>query len=151
MNKSDKVPTFRGRYLGIAVLVGIQVINGLIHTFSGLALILDSYIPMASSSNAPLIFGVYNLIYGLLTIFFTFLLWKGRRLGWIGTVAVSLFVIIEDTLTVINLLDVPSILKTVTFGTIPYSACMHARSIMHLITIIYLLQNHVRSKYKINL
>ena len=151
MNKSDKVPTFRGRFLGIAVLVGIQVINGLIHTFSGLALVLGSYIPMASSSNAQLIFGVYNMIYGLLTIFFIYLFWKGRRLGWIGTVAVSLFVIIEDTLTVLNLLNVPGILKTATFGEIPYSACMHARSLMHLLIIIYLLQNHVRSKYEINL
>jgi hypothetical protein len=76
MNKSYKVPTFGGRFLGIAVLVVIQVINGLIHTFSGLALILESYIPMASSSNAPLIFGVYNLIYGLLTTFFIYLFWK---------------------------------------------------------------------------
>jgi len=149
MNKSDKFPTFRGRFLGIAVLVGIQVINGLIHTFSGLALVLGSHVPVASSSNAALIFGVYNMIYGLLTIFFTYLLWKGRRLGWIVTVAVSLFVIIEDILTVLNLLNVPYILKTATFGEIPYSACMHARSFMHLIMLIYLLQNHVRIKYSI--
>ena len=57
MNKSDKVVTFRGRFLGIVVLVGIQVMNGLIHTFSGLVLVLGTYIPMASSSNAPLFFG----------------------------------------------------------------------------------------------
>ena len=151
MNKSDKVPTFRGRFLGIAILVGIQVINGLIHTFSGLVLVLDILIRMASSSNAPFIFGVYNLIYGLLTVFFIYLLWKGRRLGWIGTVAVSLFVIIEDTLTVLNLLNFPAILKTAAFGEIPYSTCMHARALMHLLITIYLLQNHVRSKYEINL
>jgi hypothetical protein len=150
LDKSGKVSTFRGRFLGIAVLAGIQVINGLIHTFSGLALVLGSYSPTASS-NARLIFGVYNLIYGLLTIFFTHLLWKGKRSGWIGTVAVSLFVIIEDTLTVLNLLNVPDILKTAIFGEIPYSACMHARSLAHLLITIYLLQKHVRSKYEINL
>jgi len=35
MNKSDNVPTFRGHFLGIAALVGTQIINGLIHTFYG--------------------------------------------------------------------------------------------------------------------
>ena len=139
MKKSDNVVTYRGRFLGIAVLVGIHAINGLIHTFSGLALILGSYIPMASSSNAPSIFSFYTLTYGILTIFFTYLLWKGKRLGWIGTVAVSLFIIIADTLTIFDLLTFLGIIKTAGIGEIPYS----------LIIILYLLQNHVRSKYNI--
>ena len=141
MNKSEKAVTFRGRFLGVAVLVGIQVINGFIHTFFGLALVLGSYIPMASSSNASSIFSVYTLIYGILTLFFIYLFWKGKRLGWIGTVAVSLFVIIADTLTVLDLLTVLGIIKTAAIGEIPYS----------LFVIIYLLQDHVRSKYEINL
>ena len=53
MKRTEKVVTFKGRFFGIAVLVVIQLINGIIHTFSGLALLLGSYIPMASSSNAP--------------------------------------------------------------------------------------------------
>ena len=56
MKRPSKVVTVRGRFFGIAVLVVIQLINGIIHTFSGLALLLGSYIPMASSSNAPSFF-----------------------------------------------------------------------------------------------
>ena len=139
MKKSDKVVTLRGRSLGISILVGIQVINGLIHTFFGLALVLGSYIPMASSSSAPSIFSFYTFTYGILTIFFTYLLWKGKRLGWIGTIAISLFVIIADTLTIFDLLTFLGIIKTAGIGEIPYS----------LIIVIYLIQNHVRSKYGI--
>ena len=139
MHKSDKVVTFRGRFLGIAVLVGIQVINGLIHTFSGLVLVLGSGIPMASSSNSLVIFSFYTLTYGLLTIFFTYLLWNGKKMGWIGTIAVSFFVIIADTLTIFDLLTFLGIIKTAGIGEIPYC----------LVTIIYLTQKHVRSKYNI--
>jgi hypothetical protein len=150
MDSLGRVPTFRGRFLGVSVLVGVQVVNGLIHVFSGLVLVLGSYVAVASSS-AALFFGVYNLVYGVLTVFFTYLFWEGKRLGWVGTVAVSLFVIIEDVLAVLNLLDVPSILEAAVFGEIPYGACMIARSLMHLLITIYLLQNHVRTKYGINL
>ena len=139
MNKSDKVVTFRGRFLGIAVLVGIQVINGLIHTFSGLVLVLGTYIPMASSSNAISIFSYYTLIYGILTIFFTYLLWKGKRLGWIGSVGTLSFVIIVDILTIFDLITFLGVIKTAGIGEIPYC----------LVIIIYLIQDHVRSKYNL--
>ena len=139
MERTSKIVTFRGRFLGIAVLVVIQLINGLIHAFSGLALLLEHYIPMAASSNAPSIFSFYTLTYGILTIIFTYLLWKGKRLGWIGTVAVSLFVIIADTLTIFDLLIFLGIIKTAGIGEIPYC----------LIIIVYLIQDHVRSKYNI--
>ncbi len=139
MSRPEKVVTFRGRLVGIAVLTGIQAINGIIHTFFGSVLLLGSYFPFAPSSNAPLIFSLYTLSYGLLTIFFTYLFWKGNRLGWIGTVAVSLFVIIADSLTVLDLLTFLGIIKTAAIGEIPYS----------LLIVFYLLQNHVRLKYDI--
>ena len=135
MNEPDRVVTFRGRFLGIGVLVAIQVINGLIHTFFGLLLVLGSYVPTASST-APSVFSFYTLIYGILTLLFTYLLWKGKRLGWIGTVAVALFVIIADALTVIDLLTFLGIIKTAAILEIPYS----------LVTVLYLIQNHVRKK-----
>ena len=138
MNEPDRVVTFRGRFLGIGVLVAIQVINGLIHTFFGLLLVLGNYVPTASST-APSVFSFYTLIYGILTLLFTYLLWKGKRLGWIGTVAVALFVIIADTLTVIDLLTFLGIIKTAAILEIPYS----------LVTVLYLIQNHVRKKYGI--
>ena len=139
MKRTEKVVTFKGRFFGIAVLVVIQLINGIIHTFSGLALLLGSYIPMASSSNAPSIFSFYTLTYGILTIVFTYLLWKGKRLGWIGTVAVSSFVIIADILTIFDLITFLGVVKTAGIGEIPYC----------IVIIIYLIQTHVRSKYSI--
>ena len=94
MERASKVVLFQGRYLGLAVLSVIQLINGIIHTFSGLALLFGDYFPMTPSSNAPAVFSFYTLVYGVLTLFFTYLLWKEKRIGWIGTLTVSLFVII---------------------------------------------------------
>ncbi len=139
MKKPDRVVTFRGRFFGIVILTGIQVINGLIHTFFGLVLVLGTYISMAISSNATSVFSFYTLIYGILTLFFTYLLWNYKRLGWIGTVAVALFVIIADSLTVFDLVTFLGIIKTAAIVEIPYS----------LVTVLYLIQNHVRSKYGI--
>ena len=139
MKKPDRVVTFRGRFLGIGVLVAIQVINGLIHTFFGLVLVLGSYVPFASASNAASVFSFYTLVYGILTLLFTYLLWNGKRLGWIGSVAVAVFVIIADALTVVDLLTFLGIVKTAAILEIPYS----------LVTVLYLIQSHVRTKYGI--
>ena len=139
MKKPDEVVTFKGRFLGIGLLVTIQFINGLIHTFFGLLLVLGIYVPFASTSNAPSVFSVYTLIYGVLTILFTYLLWKGNHSGWVGTVAVAAFIIIADALTVVDLLTFLGIVKTAAILEIPYS----------LITVLYLLQSHVRTKYGI--
>lgn len=139
MKKPDRVIAFRGRFLGIGILTGVQAVNGLIHTFFGLVMVLGSYVPSAFSSNALSVFSFYTLVYGVLTLLFTYWLWKGKRLGWIGTVAVSLFVIIADTLTVLDLLTFLGIVKTAVILEIPYS----------LVTVLYLIQNHVRTKYNI--
>ena len=141
MKRQPKVVTVRGRFFGIAVLVVIQFINGIIHTFSGFALLLGGYIPVASPSMAPLIFNYYTLAFGILTVFFTYLFWTGKRSGWIGTVAVSLFVILMDIIAVLglsNVLGIPSP-KVAAIGEIPFS----------ILVLIYLLQHHVRSKYSI--
>ena len=139
MKKPDRVVTFRGSFLGIGVLTIIQVINGLIHTFFGLVLLLGTSISMTASSNFPLVFSFYTLIYGILTLLFTCLLWKGKRLGWIGTIVVAFFVILADSLTVLDLLNFLGIIKIAAILEIPYS----------LATVLYLIQNHVRIKYGI--
>ena len=139
MKKPDKVVTFRGRFLGISVLAAIQVVNGLIHTFFGSVLVLGVFPPLAASPNAASIYSFYTLIYGVLSLIFACLLWKGKRLGWIGTVAVSSFVIIADTLTMLDLLTFLGIFKAAGMLEIPYS----------LVTVLYLIQTHVRTKYDI--
>ena len=139
MERASKVVLFQGRYLGLAVLSVIQLINGIIHTFSGLALLFGDYFPMTPSSNAPAVFSFYTFVYGVLTLFFTYLLWKEKRIGWIGTVTVSLFVIIADALTILNVITFLGIIKTAGIGEIPYC----------IIIVAYLAQSHIRSKFRI--
>ena len=139
MKRPSKVITFRGRFLGIGVLVVIQCINGIFHTFYGVASLLGEYIPFATSSTELLIYNYYTLAYGILTVFFIYLFWKGKRSGWIGTVAVALFVTIVYTLILFEFLYVPGIAKTAAIVGIPFN----------VLVLVYLLQNHIRSKYGI--
>ena len=138
MNSHCKVPEFKGRILGIAVLVAIQLIIGFIHGILGFTMLLVSF-SVAAFSITQLIYSICTTTYGLLTLFFTYLVWMSNRLGWIGTVMVSLFVIIVDTLTLLSLLSVLGIPEFAAVGEIPYST----------IVIGYLLQPHVKAKYSI--
>jgi hypothetical protein len=131
-------PEFKGRFLGIAILVAVQIIIGFIHGIFGFTMFSGSF-SVAAFSITQLIYSICTTTYGLLTLFFTYLVWARSRLGWIGTVAVSLFVIVADTLTLLNLLTVLGIPEFATVGEIPYST----------IVLGYLLQPHVKAKYSI--
>jgi hypothetical protein len=139
MKKPIENINVRGRFLGVFILVIVHSLVGFIHIFFGSILLLGSYVPLASSSTEPMIFNFYTLVYGILTVFFAFLFWKGKRIGWIGTAVVLLFVIIVDTLALFDLFNVLGIVKTAGLGEIPYS----------LFILIYLLQDHIRNKYSI--
>ena len=130
--------TFKGRYLGVTFLVVVQFIVGFIHMFFGVAMLAGNF-SVATYSATPIVYSVYTLVYGCLTFFFTYLVWTTKRLGWIGTLAISFFVIFADTLTVFNLFNVLGIPKLAAIGEIPFS----------ILIIIYLLQQHVRSKYNV--
>jgi hypothetical protein len=130
-------PTFRGRFLGVVVLVGLQLIVGVIHIFFGFVMLSGSF--AVSFTSTPVVYSIYTLVYGCLTFVFAYLLWLGKPSGWIGTVAVSLFVIIADTLTVLNLFTGLGIPASAALGEIPFS----------IIVIGYLIQSHVRTKYNI--
>jgi hypothetical protein len=140
MKSSKTIVMYKNRYLGILFLVIIQLIVGFTHIFFGLALISGIF-SFNSYSIAPTIYTVYTLVYGSLTAFFTYLIWKRKRFGWIGTVAISLFVIVVDFLSVFDLSNILSIPapKFAAIGEIPFS----------ILVLAYLLQNHVRSKYNI--
>ena len=140
MKRSTKDVTFRERFLGITVLVVVQLIVGIIHVIFGFALLSGGF-SVVSYSMIPMMYAFYTLIYGLLTLFFTYLIWLGKRSGWIGTVAVSLFVIIVDILAVLdlsNVLGIP-VPNVAAIGEIPFG----------ILILVYLLQYHVRSKYGI--
>ena len=89
MKRPQEGVSFKGRFLGIAVLVVAQFIIGIIHVIFGFAMLSGSF-SVATFSMTPLVYGIYTLAYGALTLLFTYLVWVGKRLGWIGTVAVSL-------------------------------------------------------------
>ena len=84
-----------------------------------------------------IIYDVYTLIFGVLVLVFAVLIWQGKKAGWVGTIAVSLFVIVADSLTVLNLPSIPGIPKSAAFTEIGYS----------ILVVFYLSQRHVRSIY----
>ena len=133
-------PTYKGRILGIVVLAVAQFTIGVIHVFSGFLLLFAS--PSANfilSAQLPEIYSIYTLAFGLLTLIFTYGIWLGRSWGWNGTVAVSLFVIVADSLTLLNLPSIPGIPKLAAAAEIVYS----------LIVLLYLSQKHIRAQYKV--
>lgn len=141
MSKTRADVTFKGRYIGLLFLIIIQVFVGFIHVMFSFASILELY--SFPFSLVLTVYSVYTLVYGSLSVVFAYLLWMNNRLGWIGTFVVSLFVIFVDLLAVsglLNFLFIPFPVFAAS-GEIPYS----------LLVILYLIQNHVRSKFRIKL
>jgi len=94
----------------------------------------------AISAQSALVYSVYTLVFGLLTLVFTFGIWLGSRWGWIGTFAVSMFVIFADALTLLNLPNILGIPKAAAAPEIIFS----------ILVVLYLSQTHVRIKYHIS-
>lgn len=141
MSDTHKPVTFKGKSLGIVVLVAAQLLIGFIHVVFGFWLLSAPRImPFIGAAPGPDIYNIYTIIFGLLTLIFAGGLWLEKRWGWIGTVAVAIFVILVDTLTLLDLPSIPGIPKVAGFGEITYS----------IIVLLYLSQTHIRTKYKIN-
>lgn len=137
MNSARSLPTIRGRSIGIFSLSAVQFLIGGIHVFFGLWLISATG-TFGSFLQTTQIYNFYTLTFGLLVVLFTYGIWMGKRWGWIGTVATSLFVTIVDALTLLNLPSIPGIPKFAAGTEILYS----------VLVIFYLSQRHVRIKYK---
>jgi hypothetical protein len=131
---TQSVPTYKGRSLGILTLTTAQLLIGAIHIFAGLLVLAFENFP---SIQPTIIYDFYTLIFGLSVMVFAYYIWQGKRIGWIGTVAVSLFVIVADSLTLLDLPSIPGIPKFAGFGEITYSV---------FIT-IYLCSSQLRKKY----
>jgi hypothetical protein len=128
------IPTYKGRSLGITVLTVAQLIIGAIHVFFGLLLLAfenPTFISASATSD------VYTFVFGLLALVFAVFIWQRKKWGWIGTVAVSLFVIVADSLTLLDLPSIPGIPKFPAITEIAYS----------FLVVIYLLQTSVKKKY----
>jgi hypothetical protein len=132
-NKQTPI-TLKGRSLGITALTAAQILIGLIHAAFGL-LLLGSELSVGTQVSSA--YSIYTAVFGVLTFIFAVLIWQGNKLGWAGTIAVSVFVIIADTLTVLKLPSILGIPLFASAGEIPYS----------LFVILYLLLPHVRKKF----
>jgi hypothetical protein len=137
MSKKPPTITYKGRSLGIVILTVAQLIIGAIHVFFGFLLLAFENLSFIQST---IIYDFYTIIFSVLTIVFAIFIWKGKKLGWIGTVAVAIFVIVADSLTLLNLPSIPGIPKFAGFGEITYS----------VLVVGYLLQVGVRRKYFIS-
>ncbi len=141
MSGTHKTITVKGKNLGIVVLVAAQLLIGIIHVVFGFWLLsAPRIVPFIGAAPGPDIYSIYTIIFGLLTLIFAGGLWLEKRWGWVGTVAVAIFVIIADTLTLLDLPSIPGIPKLAGFGEITYS----------ILILLYLSQTHIRAKYKIN-
>ena len=132
--------TYRGRSIGIVVLTVLQFLVGSVHVFFGLWLLAAGYQPTFVSGQSPEVYGVYTLAFGLLVLIFTSGIWLSKGWGWVGTVAVSVFVVVADALTLSSLPSIPGIPRFAAAPEIIYS----------LSILLYLSQTHVRIKYKIS-
>lgn len=132
--KQTPIITYKGRSLGIVVLTVAQLFIGAIHLFFGLLLLVFENISLLQATTA---YDVYTFTFGLLTLVFAVFFWQGKKWGWVGTVAVSLFVIVADSLTLLDLPSIPGIPKFPALTEIVYS----------LLVVLFLLQSGVRSKY----
>jgi hypothetical protein len=140
MSSARAPPTYKGKPLGLVVLVAFQLLVGLVHVFFGFWLLsAPMVVPFFGAETAMDIYSVYTIAFGLLTLAFTYALWMEKLWGFLGTVAVSLFVIAADVLALLDLPSVPGIPKVAGFGEIGYSA----------LVLVYLGQTHVRIKFGI--
>jgi hypothetical protein len=134
---TSQVPSivYKGRSLGILVVVTAQLLVGTIHVASGIWLLGYELTAQASPNFA---YDVYTLTFGALTLVFAGLVWQQKKLGLIGTITVAVFVIAADALTLLDLPSIPGIPKVAGFAEIAYS----------LLIVLYLLQTGVRSRFK---
>jgi hypothetical protein len=133
------LPTFRGRSLGITTLTILQLIIGVIHLFFGFWLLVATQnIIDFSSQTSNTIYDVYTIIFGLSATSFAFGIWLQKNWGLYGTIAISLFVTVVDSLTLLYLPSIPGVPQFAAGPEIIYS----------LFVIIYLSQTGARNKNK---
>jgi hypothetical protein len=110
LNEFKYPASFKGKYPGVFVLTIVQFLGGAIHAIIGLGLIY-------AASGEP-VYNVYTLLYGVFSIIFANGLWAGKKSGWLGTIIVSLFVIVIDVSTVLDIRLIAGVPRTAAFGEI---------------------------------
>jgi uncharacterized membrane protein (DUF2068 family) len=89
-----------------------------------------------SSLDSNMVYSVYTVVFGFAAATLAWGIWLQKAWGTYGTVALSLFVIAADSLTVLDLPSIPGIPKFAVGTEILYSAVITT----------YLLQTKIRRK-----
>ncbi len=121
--------SFKGKYVGILVLTILQLLNGAIHAIIGGAFLVLNIGVME--------YNLYTLVYGVLNLVFLYGLWTGKKTGWIGTILVSIFVIIVDVCATLDIQLIPGVPKTAALGEI----------VISLVILVFLLQPKIRQLF----
>jgi hypothetical protein len=134
VNNQPRLPTYKGRRIGIVILTTVQLLIGGIHMFFGaLLLAFEDF----NFIRATISYDIYTIVFGILVTGFAFLIWQGKMAGWLGTISISVFVSIVDTLTLLDLPSIPGIPKAPAFAEIAYS----------LIIIFYLSRKNIMQHF----
>jgi len=83
------------------------------------------------------VYDVYTFFFGLLGLVFAVFLWRGEKMGWVVTVAVSFFVVVANSFTLLDLPSIPGIPTLPAFAEIAYS----------VLVVGYLSLRYVRSSF----
>ena len=134
MNTNKPQIFVKGRPLGFFILISAQLLVGAIHVIFGLLLLAFE---VSSPFSSTVVYDIYTFLFGLLVIIFSIYLWQGKKIGWIGTITISLFVIAADSLTLLNLPSIPGIPKFPALAEIGYS----------VLVISYLSLGYVRMRF----
>jgi hypothetical protein len=125
--------TYKGRSFGIMILTSAQILIGVIHTVFGFLLLGSEN----SFLKATVAYDFYTIAFGLLVLVFAVFIWLGKKIGWLGTIVISVFVSVADVLTLIGLPSIPGIPKFDAPTEIAYS----------VFVVFYLSLPHVKKKF----
>ncbi|MCW4024963.1 MAG: hypothetical protein NWF01_08015 [Candidatus Bathyarchaeota archaeon] len=111
MTHRNKPQIFKTKGTSIISITALQLFIGAVHVIFGLLLIT---IQLTAYS-------VYTVVFGLFVLVFAVLVWQEKKLGWIGTVTILFFVVVVDSLTLLDLPSIPGIPKVAGAIEITYS------------------------------
>ncbi len=134
MSTKPNIPAYKGRSIGIVALTVAQIAIGFIHLASGIWLMGAE---LAAGAQFSITYDVYTLAFGASILVFAFFIWQQEKIGWAGTMAVSLLVILADGLTLLDLPSIPGIPKAPAYTEIAYS----------VVVVGYLFTAGVRKKF----
>ncbi len=114
--------SFKGRFLGLFILIILQILNGTVHVTIATVLIF--------AGSGELVYNVYTFLYGILNLIFSYGLWSRKKSGYWGTIILSIFVVMVDFSAILGFSLIAGVPRTAALGEIMYS----------LFVMVYLLQ-----------